>query len=181
VIGLAPAAHGGNRTGRIFTGDRSGDWLYGALYRAGFANQPTSRSRDDGLELHDAYVSAVVRCAPPDNKPTVAERDRCLPYLESELQILERVRVFVPLGGFAFTNLLRMLRAAGERPRRAPRFGHRAVIELESGRGVIGCYHPSQQNTFTGRLTEKMLDEVFGTAKRMLATGYRPRATGKDA
>src|SRR5205823_2648423 len=119
--------------------------------------------------------------APPDNKPTVAERDRCLPYLESELEVLDRVRVFVPLGGFAFTNLLRMLRTAGERPCRTPRFGHGAAIELESGRGVIGCYHPSQQNTFTGRLTEKMLDEVFGTAKRMLATGYRLPATGETS
>jgi uracil-DNA glycosylase family 4 len=172
VIGLAPAAHGGNRTGRIFTGDRSGDWLYAALYRAGFANQPTSRSRDDGLELRDAYVSAVVRCAPPDNKPTVAERDRCWSYLEAELEILDRVRVFVPLGGFAFANLLRLLRATGERSRSIPRFGHGAVIELESGRRIIGCYHPSQQNTFTGRLTEKMLDEVFERAKKVLATGY---------
>jgi uracil-DNA glycosylase len=180
VIGLAPAAHGGNRTGRIFTGDRSGDWLYAALYRAGFANQPTSRSRDDGLELRDAYVSAVVRCAPPDNKPTVAERDRCWSYLEAELEILDRVRVFVPLGGFAFANLLRLLRATGERSRSIPRFGHGAVIELESGRRIIGCYHPSQQNTFTGRLTEKMLDEVFERAKKVLATGYGLRATGKN-
>ncbi len=179
VIGLAPAAHGGNRTGRIFTGDRSGDWLYAALYRGGFANQPTSRSRDDGLELSDAYVSAVVRCAPPYNKPTVEERDRCLPYLASELAILDRVRVFVPLGSFAFTNLLRVLRTVGERPRVTPRFGHGAVIELESGRRMIGCYHPSQQNTFTGRLTERMLDEVFEAAKKLLATGYRLPATGK--
>ncbi|HSD10428.1 MAG TPA: uracil-DNA glycosylase [Candidatus Binatia bacterium] len=178
VIGLAPAAHGGNRTGRIFTGDRSGDWLYAALYRTGFANQPTSRSRDDGLELSDAYVSAVVRCAPPGNKPTVAERDRCLPYLESELKILDRVRVFVPLGGFAFANLMRVLRTAGERARGIPRFGHGALVELETGRSVIGCYHPSQQNTFTGRLTEAMLDEVFEAVKRMLASD-RLRATGK--
>jgi uracil-DNA glycosylase family 4 len=171
VIGLAPAAHGGNRTGRIFTGDRSGDWLYAALHRAGFSNRPTSRSRDDGLALRDAYVSAVVRCAPPGNKPTVAERDRCLPYLESELEILDRVRVFVPLGGFAFTNLLRLLRAVGERPRGTPIFAHGAVIALESGRRVIGCYHPSQQNTFTGRLTEAMLDEVMARATELAAGG----------
>ena len=170
VVGLAPAAHGGNRTGRIFTGDRSGDWLYAALHRAGFANQPTSVSRDDGLVLRDAYVSAVVRCAPPDNKPTIEERDRCLPYLVEELRLLERVRVFVALGGFAFANAVRALRKAGERPLATPRFGHGAVVKLDSGRVVIGCYHPSQQNTFTGRLTETMLDDVFDRAKRLLAT-----------
>jgi uracil-DNA glycosylase family 4 len=169
VVGLAPAAHGGNRTGRVFTGDRSGDWLYAALYRCGFANQPTSRSRDDGLTLSDAYVSAVVRCAPPANKPTVTERDRCLPYLASELALLHRVRVFVPLGGFAFANVLRMLRAMGDRPSGPSRFGHGAAVDLQTGRRVIGCYHPSQQNTFTGRLTETMLDDVFEAAKKFLA------------
>ena len=168
VVGLAPAAHGGNRTGRIFTGDRSGDWLYAALHRAGFANQPRSVSRDDGLALRDAYVSAVVRCAPPDNKPTIDERDRCRPYLVEEVRLLGRVRVFVALGGFAFANVLRVLRSAGERPDATPRFGHGAVAKLDSGRVVIGCYHPSQQNTFTGRLTEKMLDQVFGRAKSLL-------------
>jgi uracil-DNA glycosylase family 4 len=169
VIGLAPAAHGGNRTGRIFTGDRSGDWLYAALHRAGFANQPTSVSRDDGLRLRDTYVSAVVRCAPPDNKPTIDERDRCRPYFAEEIRLLERVRVFVALGGFAFTNLLQVFRAAGEKPKSTPKFGHGSVVELSAGRVVLGCYHPSQQNTFTGRLTEKMLDDVFGRAKRMLS------------
>jgi len=169
VVGLAPAAHGGNRTGRIFTGDRSGDWLFAALHRAGFANQPTSVSRDDGLRLRDAYVSAVVRCAPPDNKPTIDERDRCLRYLREELELLARVRVFVALGGFAFTNVLAVLRAAGEKPTQPSRFGHAAVVTLDSGRAVIGCYHPSQQNTFTGRLTEPMLDRVFEIAKQRIA------------
>jgi uracil-DNA glycosylase family 4 len=168
VIGLAPAAHGGNRTGRIFTGDRSGDWLYGALHRAGFASQPTSISRDDGLELRGAFVSAVVRCAPPDNKPTIEERDRCLPYLAAELARLDRVHVFVALGGFAFSNVVRLLRAAGDPPRGAARFGHGAFVALASGRTLLGCYHPSQQNTFTGRLTEPMFDEVFQRARRLV-------------
>jgi uracil-DNA glycosylase family 4 len=167
VIGLAPAAHGGNRTGRIFTGDRSGDWLYGALHRAGFANQPTSVSRDDGLELEGAFVSAVVRCAPPDNKPTTEERDRCLPYLAEELARLDRVRVFVALGGFAFTNVVRMLRAAGDPPTDPARFGHGVVVALASGRTLLGCYHPSQQNTFTGRLTEPMFGAVFARAREL--------------
>jgi uracil-DNA glycosylase family 4 len=169
VIGLAPAAHGGNRTGRIFTGDRSGDWLYGALHRAGFANQPTSVSRHDGLELEGAFVSAVVRCAPPDNKPTIEERDRCLPYLAEELARLDRVRVFVALGGFAFSNVVRMLRGAGDRPTGPVRFGHGAVVALASGRTLLGCYHPSQQNTFTGRLTEPMLGAVFARARRLVS------------
>jgi uracil-DNA glycosylase len=168
VIGLAPAAHGGNRTGRIFTGDRSGDWLYAALHRAGFANQPTSVSRDDGLELDGAFVSAVVRCAPPDNRPTLQERDRCLPYLASELPRLGHVRVFVALGGFAFTNVVRMLRAAGDMPAGTPRFGHGAEVALASGRTLLGCYHPSQQNTFTGRLTAPMLAAVFARARQLL-------------
>jgi len=166
VIGLAPAAHGGNRTGRIFTGDRSGDWLFAALYRAGFANQPTSVSRDDGLTLRDAYVSAIVRCAPPDNKPTNEERDRCLPYIGEEMRRLLSVRVFVALGGFAFANLVRVLRAAGVESAATPRFGHGVVVKLGDGRAIVGCYHPSQQNTFTGRLTESMLDDVFRVAKR---------------
>ena len=168
IVGLAPAAHGGNRTGRIFTGDRSGDWLFAALHRAGFANQPTSVSRDDGLRLRDAWISAVVRCAPPDNKPSIDERDRCAQYLAEELRLLRRVRVFVALGSFAFTNILRALRNGGERPVATPRFGHGSVAELDSGRTVIGCYHPSQQNTFTGKLTEEMLDDVFSRAKRVL-------------
>jgi uracil-DNA glycosylase len=168
VVGLAPAAHGGNRTGRFFTGDRSGDWLFAALHRAGFANQPTSVSRDDGLELRDAWVSAIVRCAPPDNRPTVRERDHCLPYLVEESRLLERVCVFVALGGYAFTNLLRALRELEDFPDARPRFAHGAVVGLRSGREVIACYHPSQQNTFTGRLTEKMLDEIFRQARRRL-------------
>lgn len=173
IVGLAPAAHGGNRTGRIFTGDRSGDWLYAALYRTGFANQPTSMSREDGLRLSDAWVSAVVRCAPPDNKPTTEERDRCLPYLLEELALLERVRVFVALGGFAFENVLRALRRAGDTPAARPRFGHGAIVGLASGRTLIGCYHPSQQNTFTGRLTVAMLDDVFRVARRVALGGVR--------
>ena len=167
VVGLAPAAHGGNRTGRIFTGDRSGDWLFAALYRAGFANQPTSVSRDDGLELHDAYISAIVRCAPPDNKPLPEERDRCVPYLLAEMKRLARVRTFVALGGFAFTNVLRALRASGDGPCEGPRFTHGALVRLESGRSIVGCYHPSQQNTFTGKLTVPMLDSVFARASAL--------------
>ncbi len=168
IVGLAPAAHGGNRTGRIFTGDRSGDWLYGALHRAGFANQPTSVSRDDGLRLTDAYVTAVVRCAPPDNKPAIDERDRCMPYLARELALLDRTRVFVALGSFAFANLLRVLRDTGDRPLAPARFGHGSRTELASGRILLGCYHPSQQNTFTGKLTEPMLDAVFSAARAAL-------------
>ena len=167
VVGLAPAAHGGNRTGRIFTGDRSGDWLYAALYRAGFANQPQAVSRDDGLRLRGAWVSAVVRCAPPDNRPTIEERDRCLPFLAAELRALDRVRVVVALGGFAFENLLRLLPGTARRPR--PRFGHGVVVPLEARRTLLGCYHPSQQNTFTGRLTAPMLDHVFQHARRLIA------------
>lgn len=166
VAGLAPAAHGGNRTGRIFTGDRSGDWLFRALHRAGYANQPTSVSRDDGLRLHDAYVAAAVRCAPPGNRPTPAERDECRPYLVRELELLGRVRVAVALGGFAYESLWAALRETSlvELPRPRPRFGH--GIEVDLGRlTIVGCYHPSQQNTFTGKLTEKMIDAVFTRAR----------------
>src|SRR4051812_34126823 len=164
IVGLAPAAHGGNRTGRIFTGDRSGDWLYAALFRAGFANQPTSSHRDDGLLLDGIYVTAVVRCAPPANRPTPEERDTCLPYLERELELLKSCRTIVALGGFAWDGTLRALRHLGEQvPRPKPRFGHGA--EASIGRWtLIGCFHPSQQNTFTGRLTEPMLDAVFSRA-----------------
>lgn len=168
VVGLAPAAHGGNRTGRVFTGDRSGDWLYAALCRAEFANQPTSVSRDDGLKLQDAYVSAVVRCAPPANHPAPGERDRCLPYLAREVELLRRCRVAVALGGFAFTSLVRVLRELGDPPRSPARFSHGARVTLASGRVVLGCYHPSQQNTFTGRLTQRMTDDIFAEARRML-------------
>jgi uracil-DNA glycosylase family 4 len=167
VVGLAPAAHGGNRTGRIFTGDRSGDWLYAALHRAGFANQATSERRDDGLRLHGAYVTAVNRCPPPENRPTPAERDNCLPYLVEELRLLERATVLVALGSFAWDGTLRALRELKhEIPRPKPRFGHGAEAEMGRYR-LLGSYHPSQQNTFTGRLTEAMLDDLFLRARRL--------------
>jgi uracil-DNA glycosylase family 4 len=161
VLGLAPAAHGGNRTGRVFTGDRSGDWLFAALWRAGLANQAESTGADDGLELSDAYVLAAVRCAPPANKPTPAERDACEPFLRRELTLLSRARVVVALGQFAYQAAAAEL---GVRPR--PRFGH--GVEVDAGPCTIVCsFHPSQQNTFTGRLTEPMLDHVFGRAKEL--------------
>ena len=165
IVGLAPAAHGGNRTGRIFTGDRSGDWLFASLHRCGYANRPHSVGRDDGLELSGVYVAAAVRCAPPENRPTPAERDRCHPYLVEELSLLRDVRVIVALGSFAWDAALRAhVALGGARPRPKPRFGHGAETDL--GRFVlIGCYHPSQQNTFTGRLTEDMLDGVFDRAR----------------
>jgi uracil-DNA glycosylase len=167
VVGLAPAAHGGNRTGRVFTGDRSGDWLYGALHRAGYANQARSERLDDGLRLRDAYVTAVNRCPPPANRPTPAERDNCLPYLVRELQLLPRARVVLALGSFAWDGALRALRELGEGvPRPKPRFGHGA--EARAGRfTLLGSFHPSQQNTFTGKLTEEMLDAVFARARRL--------------
>jgi uracil-DNA glycosylase family 4 len=168
VCGLAPAAHGGNRTGRVFTGDRSGDWLFAALHRAGFANQPTSTHRGDGLELHDCFITACVRCAPPDNKPTIAERDNCLGYLDQELTLLNNVRVIVCLGGFAWENVVRTLRRQGSGSGAKVRFGH--GVEMACGRHVlVGSYHPSQQNTFTGRLTEPMLDAVFERAKQLIS------------
>ena len=169
VLGLAPAAHGGNRTGRIFTGDRSGDWLFAALWRAGLANQGRSVSRDDGLRLKGCFVTAAVRCAPPGNRPTPAERDNCLPYLERELELLRSVRVVVCLGAFAWDAALRALAALGApTPRPRPRFAHGGSLAI--GRfTLLGCYHPSQQNTFTGRLTEAMLDEVFERAKALAA------------
>lgn len=161
IVGLAPAAHGANRTGRIFTGDRSGDWLYAALHQAGYANQATSECRDDGLELNDAYITAVVRCPPPANRPTPEERDTCLPFLERELRLLEHCRTIVALGMFAWDGSLRALRAMGEEiPRPKPRFGH-GVEAVVGDWTLLGCYHPSQQNTFTGRLTRSMLDEIF--------------------
>jgi uracil-DNA glycosylase family 4 len=167
VLGLAPAAHGGNRTGRIFTGDRSGDWLFAALHRAGLANQPESVRREDGLRLGDCYVTAAVRCAPPVNRPLPAERDNCQPYLEREIRLLAGVRVIVCLGGFAWDAALRTLRSLGAPiPRPRPRFGHGTVATID-GRTLLGCYHPSQQNTFTGRLTEPMLDDVFERARAL--------------
>ncbi len=166
VVGLAPAAHGANRTGRMFTGDRSGDWLYRALYRAGFANQPEASSQDDGLVLADLFVSAIVRCAPPDNKPLPAEREACRSWLEAELDLLPRVGVVVALGGMAFSQVLRILHGRGVTvPTPRPRFVHGLEVDLRpSGPVLIASYHPSQQNTFTGRLTEEMLDAVFARA-----------------
>jgi len=169
VLGLAPAAHGGNRTGRVFTGDRSGDWLFAAMHRAGYANQPTSVRHDDGLKLHGAWVCAAVRCAPPSNKPTPAERDTCLPYAVREVELLESARVLVCLGAFAWDAALRILAALGvKRIRPRPPFGHGA--EAAAGRlTLLGCFHPSQQNTFTGRLTEDMLDAIFKRARELSA------------
>ncbi len=170
VVGLAPAAHGGNRTGRVFTGDRSGDWLYAALYRAGLANQPESVSLDDGLRLRGAYVTAVNRCPPPKNRPTTEERDNCLPYLVRELRLLASTRVIVALGNYAWAGSLLALGELGAVvPRPRPRFGHGAEARVGEWT-MVGCFHPSQQNTFTGRLTEPMLDEVFARA-RELASG----------
>lgn len=173
VVGLAPAAHGGNRTGRIFTGDRSGDFLFGALHRAGLADRPTSSARDDGLTLTDVYVTAVVRCAPPANRPTPVERDTCLPFLVQELRLLPRLRVLVALGGFAWDGVVRALHGpAGlgyPAPRPRSRFGHGA--EVRAGPFVLlGCFHPSQQNTFTGTLTPAMIDGVFEHAKELAAS-----------
>ena len=160
VVGLAPAANGANRTGRVFTGDRSGDWLYAALHRAGFANQPASTHANDGLRLTDAYVTCVVRCAPPGNKPSPTERDRCLQFLARELELLSRVRVILALGAFAWDGVLRALDAE-TKPR--PKFGHGAEATI-GAYTLLGSYHVSQQNTFTGRLTEPMLDAVFSRA-----------------
>ncbi|MGZ4676530.1 MAG: uracil-DNA glycosylase [Acidimicrobiia bacterium] len=167
VLGLAPAAHGGNRTGRVFTGDRSGDWLFAALHRAGYANQPTSVALDDGLALHDAYVAAAVRCAPPDNKPTREERDTCLPFFVRELTALTEVSVIVTLGAFAYEALWGVMRDSGVAlPRPRPKFGH--GVEVPTARAtIVGCFHPSQQNTFTGKLTEPMLDAVFARAREL--------------
>ncbi len=170
IVGLAPAANGANRTGRMFTGDRSGDWLYASLHRTGFANQPQAVAKDDGLELRDAYIGAVVRCAPPANKPTPEERDNCLPYLERELQLLDQARVIVALGSFGWDGFLRAARDLGiEVPRPRPRFGHGAEAEVGRWR-LLGCYHPSQQNTFTGKLTAPMTDAVFARARELATT-----------
>jgi uracil-DNA glycosylase len=170
VVGLAPAAHGGNRTGRVFTGDRSGDWLYAALHRGGWANQATSVARGDGLALRDAFVSVIVRCAPPGNKPSPAERDRCLPFFVRELRALRSVRAIVALGAFAWDGVLRAMRDLGHAlPSPRPKFGHGVRAEL-GPYALFGSYHVSQQNTFTGRLTEPMLDAVLAAA-RLAARG----------
>ena len=163
ILGLAPAAHGGNRTGRIFTGDRSGDFLFEAMHGAGLANQPTSVARDDGLRLRGAFVSAVNRCPPPANRPTPDERDRCLPFLVREIQALDRLRVIVALGGYAWDGALRALASLGPARRPKPRFGHGAEAAIGS-LTLIGCFHPSQQNTFTGRLTMPMIEAVLARA-----------------
>jgi uracil-DNA glycosylase len=164
VLGLAPAAHGGNRTGRVFTGDRSGDWLFASLHRTGFANQPESIRAGDGLRLTDMWIAAAVRCAPPANKPLPSERDNCLPYAAEELGLMPQIEVIVALGAFAWDAALRL--HGGVRPR--PKFGHLAESELPSGRLLLGCFHPSQQNTFTGRLTEPMLDAVFTRTRALI-------------
>jgi uracil-DNA glycosylase family 4 len=174
VLGLAPAAHGGNRTGRIFTGDSSGDFLFASLHRTGFANQPTSVARDDGLALAGAYVSAVNRCAPPGNRPTPKERDRCLPFLEREIRALPELRTIVALGEIAWDGALRALRALGHVVKPRPPFGHGAEVPI--GRYVLlGSYHPSQQNTFTGRLTAEMLDAVLERARALAFEGTASR------
>lgn len=170
VVGLAPAAHGANRTGRMFTGDRSGDWLYGALHRAGFANQPESDHRGDGLRLTDVLVTAAVRCAPPANKPGPAERDACRPFLEEELDLTPGVSVLVTLGRFAYDQTMRILKDRGlPVPVPRPAFGHGAEVPLEGGPTVLASYHPSQQNTFTGTLTREMFDAVWSRARELMA------------
>jgi uracil-DNA glycosylase family 4 len=163
IVGLAPAAHGGNRTGRVFTGDRSGDWLFGALHRAGYANQPISVSATDGLALTDAYVAAAVRCAPPQNKPTPTERERCLPYLAREMVLLDRVQVIVVLGKFAYDVVAGLVGT----PRPRPKFGHGVEVPTDDGRVMLCSFHPSQQNTFTGKLTEPMFDAIFSRAREV--------------
>jgi uracil-DNA glycosylase family 4 len=169
VIGLAPAAHGGNRTGRIFTGDRSGDWLYRALHNFGFANQPTSIDRNDGLRLIDCYITAAIHCAPPDNKPLPSEFANCRPYLLEELQQLKKVRVVVALGLIAFKAYFGARKQLGwENPSPLPPFGHGLRAKLPDGITLISSYHPSQQNTQTGKLTEKMFDDVFRRAREIL-------------
>jgi uracil-DNA glycosylase family 4 len=187
LLGLAPAAHGANRTGRMFTGDRSGDFLFAAMYRCGFANQPDSRQRDDGLQLTAAWITAAVRCAPPGNHPTPDERDKCLPWTVRELELLADVRVIVCLGAFAWGAALALLGARGERSgdgvsiaalRPRPRFGHGA--ELAAGRyTMLGCFHPSQQNTFTGKLTAPMIDAVLVRARELAGLSDR-RARAPD-
>ncbi|MBI2359171.1 MAG: uracil-DNA glycosylase [Deltaproteobacteria bacterium] len=170
IVGLAPAAHGGNRTGRIFTGDRSGDWLYGTLYGFGFANQPASAGRDDGLRLRSCYVTAAVRCAPPANKPAGEEFVNCRPYLVRELALLRNIRVVVALGKIAFDSLLKAYEETGGIiPKPRPQFRHGGLYRLSDSLSLLASYHPSQQNTFTGKLTRKMFQDVFRTARKLSA------------
>jgi uracil-DNA glycosylase family 4 len=171
IVGLAPAAHGGNRTGRIFTGDRSGDWLYRALHRFGFANQPHSIDRHDGLRLIDCYITAAVHCAPPDNKPNPEEFLNCQPYFLEELERLRKIRVIVPLGMIAFKSCFAGRKKLGLTNPSRPEFSHGGVIALDGGVTLVSSYHPSQQNTQTGKLTEAMFDDVFRKARRLLDGG----------
>ncbi|HEX2228365.1 MAG TPA: uracil-DNA glycosylase [Candidatus Binatia bacterium] len=169
IVGLAPAAHGGNRTGRMFTGDRSGDWLYGALHSAGFASQPHSNHRGDGLELRDCYITAAVRCAPPENKPSNLEFKRCLTYLVQELRVFKEVRVVIVLGKIAFDSFIAAYRKSGGKvPKPVPKFGHGVAVGLEGAVQLLCSYHPSQQNTFTGKLTEPMFHAIFKQARALL-------------
>ncbi len=175
VLGLAPAAHGGNRTGRVFTGDRSGDWLYEALHHFGFANQASSTHRDDGLSLTNCYIGATVRCAPPGNKPSPDEFEQCSRFLRAELRLLTQTRVVITLGKIAFDHYLKTCRASGRSiPSPVPRFGHGVAYRLPWGVLLLGSYHPSQQNTFTGKLTRPMFHSVFAQARRALD---RPHST----
>jgi uracil-DNA glycosylase len=169
IVGLAPAAHGGNRTGRMFTGDRSGDWLYGALHAAGFANQANSDHRDDGLRLRECYITAAVHCAPPGNKPAIGEFQRCRPYLVQELRHFRQVKVVIALGKIAFDSFIKAYEEAGgtiTKPR--PKFGHGVAVDLPNGQRLICSYHPSQQNTFTGKLTRPMFQSIFDRARAIL-------------
>ncbi|HXK30329.1 MAG TPA: uracil-DNA glycosylase, partial [Candidatus Binatia bacterium] len=170
IVGLAPAANGGNRTGRMFTGDRSGDWLYGALHAAGFANQPNSDHRGDGLKLNDCYITVAVRCAPPGNKPSRAEFERCRPYLVQELRLFKKLRVVIALGKIAFDSFLAAYHEnGGVVPKPRPKFGHSVSVVLPDGLRLICSYHPSQQNTFTGKLTQPMFRNIFKQARAALA------------
>jgi uracil-DNA glycosylase family 4 len=180
IIGLAPAAHGGNRTGRMFTGDESGAWVYGTLHRFGFANQPTSRQRDDGLLLHDAYITAAAHCVPPDNKPSRTELGACRSYLVRELSLLRDVRVVVPLGKIAFDAYLAARRELRYPPPEArPHFAHGATIQFRDGLLLIASYHPSRQNTQTGRLTQTMFDAIFARVRRELDAPQKQEVFGK--
>ena len=175
LVGLAPAAHGGNRTGRMFTGDRSGDWVYGTLYKFGFASQPTAMTRDDGLFLTGAYITSPLRCAPPQNKPLREELLNCRPYLLEELDLLKKVKIVVPLGKIAFDTYLSAYRElrleGGALPKPQPTFGHGVISSLSDGTTLLSSYHPSQQNTQTGRLTRAMFEGIFSTARQLISQG----------